>query len=134
MLQISTSKIVDVIVRAKEYDAKLGSWEDSLESGFREDTSGTVLENFSSDANGAELAEFIASLNEDEQASLVALTWLGRGTYSPDELDEAIEIARAEHVSRTDHYLMGIPLLADYLEDGLDKLGYSVKELDKMLS
>ncbi|MGF1619527.1 MAG: DUF3775 domain-containing protein [Rhodomicrobiaceae bacterium] len=134
MLQISTSKIAHVIVRAKEYDAKLGNWEDTLESGFREDISGTVLENFSSDANGGELAEFIASLSEDEQASLVALTWLGRGTYSPDELDEAIDIARAEHISKADNYLIGIPLLADYLEDGLDKLGYSVEELEKMFS
>jgi hypothetical protein len=134
MLQISTSKIAHVIVRAKEYDAKLGNWEDSLESGFREDVSGTVLENFSADGNGGELAEFLASLNEDEQASLVALTWLGRGTYSPEELDEAIDIARAEHVSKTENYLIGIPLLADYLEDGLDKLGYSVEELEKMLS
>jgi len=134
MLQISTSKIAHVIVRAKEYDAKLGRWEDSLESGFREDISGTVLENFSGDANGGELAEFIASLNEDEQASLVALTWLARGTYSPEELDQAIDIARTEHVSKADNYLIGIPLLADYLEDGLDKLGYSAEELEKMLS
>lgn len=134
MLQISTSKIAHVLVRAKEYDAKLGNWEDSLESGFREDTSGTVLENFSGDGNGGELAEFLAGLNEDEQASLVALAWLGRGTYAPEQLDQAIDIARAEHVSKAENYLIGIPLLADYLEDGLDKLGYSVEELEKLLS
>ena len=41
----------------------------------------SILEDFGADATRAQLAEFIAGLNEDEQANLVALTWVGRGTY-----------------------------------------------------
>lgn len=133
MLEISTSKVAHVIVRAREYDAKTGSWEDALGGGFREDSGESILENFATDATRSELAEFISGLNEDEQASLVALAWLGRGSFSADELDDAIETAKAERVNRTEDYLLGIPLLADYLEEGLDKLGYSVEEAEKPL-
>jgi hypothetical protein len=131
MLEISTAKIAHVIVRAREYDAKVGIWEDPLSSGFREEDGNSILENFSSDSTRSELAEFIGGLNEDEQANLVALAWVGRGSFSPEELDEAIETAKSERVSKTDDYLIGIPLLADYLEEGLEKLGYSIEEVEE---
>jgi hypothetical protein len=130
MLEISSAKVAHVIIRAREYDAKTGSWEDSQENRFRDDGVETILEDFSSDATRTELAEFIAALNEDEQASLVALTWVGRGTYTPDEIDEAIGVAKTERVNKTEDYLIGIPLLADYLEEGLDKLGISVEDAE----
>jgi hypothetical protein len=130
MLEISPEKVAHVIIRAREYDAKTGSWEDSMESGFREDDGNSILENFSSDSTRNELAEFIAALNEDEQASLVAVAWVGRGSFAPEELDEAIETAKSERVNKTENYLLGIPLLADYLEEGLDKLGYSVEDAE----
>jgi hypothetical protein len=131
MLEISTTKVAQIIVRAREYDAKTGSWEDPLSSGFREDDGNSILENFATESTRSELAEFIGTLNEDEQASLLALAWLGRGSFAPEKLDEAIETAKSERVSRTGDYLIGIPLLGDYLEEGLDKLGYSVAEAEQ---
>ena len=38
--------------------------------------------------------------------------------------------ARAEQTNRTDDYLLGMPLLPDYLEEGLDRLGYSVEDAE----
>ena len=131
MLEISTAKVAHVIIRAREYDAKVGTWENSLSSGFREDGSNSILENFATDATRSELAEFIGGLNDDEQASLVALAWLGRGSFAPEELDDAIETAKSEKVNKTEDYLLGIPLLGDYLEEGLDKLGFSVEDAEK---
>lgn len=131
MLEISTAKVAHVIVRAREYDAKTGSWQDPLNIGFRDDNTDSVLENFSGDSTRSELEEFIGGLNEDEQASLVALAWLGRGSFAPEELDDAIETAKTERADRTGDYLIGIPLLADYLEEGLDKLGFSVEDAEK---
>jgi hypothetical protein len=130
MLEISPAKVAHVIVRAREYDAKTGSWEDSLASGFREEDGNSILENFSGDSTRSELAEFIATLNEDEQASLVAVAWVGRGSFSAEEIDEAIETAKSERINKTEDYLIGIPLLADYLEEGLDKLGFSVEDAE----
>jgi hypothetical protein len=50
---------------------------------------------------------------------LVALAWLGRGTYGLEEWKDAVATARSEHSRRTAEYLLGLPLLGDYLEDGL---------------
>jgi hypothetical protein len=69
-------------------------------------------------------------LNEDEQVSLVALAWIGRGSFGPEELDEALSTARAERTNRTEDYLLGMPMLSDYLEEGLDRLGYSVEDAE----
>jgi hypothetical protein len=131
MLEISTAKVAHVIVRAREYDAKVASWEDPGDGNYRDYSPDTVLESFADDPTRSELAQFIRDLNEDEQASLVALTWIGRGSFAPEELSEAVATARSEHVNRTEDYLLGTPLLADYLEEGLDKLGFSIEEAEE---
>ena len=66
-----------------------------------------------------ELLGAIRSLNDDERIKLVALAWLGRGTYDIDEWKEAVATAKTEHSRRTAEYLLNLPLLGDYLEDGL---------------
>jgi hypothetical protein len=129
-LEIAPEKVAHVIIKAREYDAKVGAWNSSRGEGDAEEDPGSILEDFSSDSTRAEIAGFIQTLNEDEQASLVALTWIGRGTFEAEELDEAIDTARQEHVNSTARYLLGIPLLADYLEEGLEKLGYPVEDIE----
>ena len=54
---------------------------------------------------------------------------MGRGTYEADEFTEAVETARSERANATANYLLGMPLLADYLEEGLEKLGHSPEEI-----
>ncbi|MGI8725044.1 MAG: DUF3775 domain-containing protein [Methyloceanibacter sp.] len=127
-LEISPSKVGYVIVKAREYGAKVGAWDDSATSDHDADS---ILEDFADDPTRAELKGFIRDLNEDEQVSLVALAWIGRGSYGPDELDEALETARAERVNRTEDYLMGMAMLPDYLEEALDRLGYSVEDAEE---
>jgi hypothetical protein len=68
-------------------------------------------------------------MNRDEQASLVALAWIGRETFTADDLEEAIETAKSEATTPTEDYLLGIPLLSDYLTSGLDALGYDTESL-----
>ena len=126
-LEISPTKVGFVIVKAREYAAKVGAWDDGATSDHDADS---ILEAFSDDSTLAELKEFIHDLNEDEQVSLVALAWIGRGSFGPDELDDALETARAERTNRTEDYLNGIPLLSDYLEEALDRLGYSVEDAE----
>ncbi len=63
--------------------------------------------------------------------SLVALVWVGRGSYTPQELSDAIATAKGGQVmNRTEDYLLEMPLLADYLEEGLDKLGLPIEEAE----
>lgn len=108
MLPISPSKIANVIIRARKFDA-----------------------DFPGSGQGRELRAFIAGLNEDEQAALTAVMWIGRETFDASEFDEAFETARAEATAPTEDYLLGIPMLADYLEDGLNALGVSLEEAEE---
>ena len=127
MLDISPEKVAHIIVRAREIDAKVSPWDQPGD----EDSSEAILEDRPGDATASELKAFIQDLNIDEQVSLVALTWIGRGSYEPEELEEAKSTARAERVNPTADYLLGVPLLADYLEDGLDRLGISVEDAEE---
>ena len=127
-LEISPEKVGFVIVKAREIAAKVAAWEDNGATSDHDAES--ILKSFSDDATQEQLKEFIRDLNVDEQASLVALAWIGRGSFTPEELDEALATARAERTNRTEDYLLGMPLLPDYLEEGLDRLGYSVEDAE----
>lgn len=129
-LEIAPEKVAHVIIKAREYDAKVGAWNSSQGEGDADEDPQSILEDFANDPTRAELAGFIDALNDDEQAHLVALAWVGRGTFEPEELDEAVETAKTEKVNSTARYLLGIPLLADFLEEGLEKLGYSVEDIE----
>jgi hypothetical protein len=126
-LEISPAKVGYVIIKSRECAAKVAAWDDGATSDHDAES---ILEAFSDDATQAELRGFIRDLNEDEQASLVALAWIGRGSFAPEEIDEAMATARTERVNRTEEYLVGMPLLPDYLEDALDRLGYSVEDAE----
>ena len=129
MLQISPRRVAHIIIRAREIDAKVGTWDhagDSVDSD-------SILEARRGDATEAELRAFIRRLNEDEKAELVAIMWIGRETYEAEELDEAIQTARDEATTPTEQYLLGVPLLADYLESGLEKLGVDVTGVEEDL-
>jgi len=129
-LDIAPEKVAHVIIKAREYDAKVGAWDDTPEDGDAEEDPSAILEDFANDPTRAELASFIDRMNYDEQASLVALMWVGRGTYEMEEFDEAVDTARAERINATSRYLLGVPLLADYLEEGLEKMGFSVDDVE----
>jgi len=83
-------------------------------------------ENMDEDA----LRAFIAELNEDEQASLIALAWIGRGDYTGEEFEEARTLAKERNIRDPAEYLLGIESLGDILEEGLDELGLSLEDTD----
>ena len=125
MLEIRPSKVARIIIRAREIDAKTGRWDLPGDDADAD----SILETRGSDATEDELRSYISDLNSDEQASLVALMWIGRDTFTADDLEEAIETAKSERVTPTEDYLLGIPLLSDFLSSGLEALGYNAEEL-----
>jgi hypothetical protein len=68
----------------------------------------------------------IGSLDADAKTTLVALAWLGRDDYDGGDWLEAFAAARERAETSTARYLMGMPLLGDYLENGADKLGINL--------
>ena len=87
-----------------------------------------MLEAGADNPAGQELVDAINSLSDPERVELLALTWLGRGDYSKEDWREALKEARRIHDEKETDYLVGTPLLADYLEEGLSQLGYSIDD------
>ncbi len=126
-MQISARRVVHVIFRAREMEAKVGRWDspgDSIDSD-------SILSSRRGDATETELREFIGGLPEDQQAELVAVMWIGRETFEPEEWDEAVDTAVSEKTTPTADYLLGIPMLSDYLESGLERLDVDVSEIEE---
>ena len=83
-----------------------------------------ILADHADDPTYQEIKATIDDLEPDQQVSLVALMWIGRGDYGSDEWDAAYQSAGENWNPRTAEYLIGTPLLPDYLTEGLDALGY----------
>ncbi|WP_321394240.1 DUF3775 domain-containing protein [Emcibacter sp.] len=64
----------------------------------------------------------VKRMNEEERNELVALMWVGRGTYGKDEWEQAVAAAAEASNDHTADYLMRAPLLPDYLEEGLAQM------------
>ncbi|HUO03188.1 MAG TPA: DUF3775 domain-containing protein [Rhizomicrobium sp.] len=119
MLEINPEKVRQIIERARMFDAKEGVSDPNSGSNPSDDMMADVLEDLDGDATAEELAECIRGLDEDEQINLVALAWIGRGTYDASDWAEAVSEARRVHNARTAEYLLTLPMLGDYLEEGL---------------
>jgi uncharacterized protein DUF3775 len=122
MLTINKEKVVQLINQARMFDAKEELSDPDSGSNSADDGMVDILEDIAGDATYDELMEFVRGLDEDEQIELVALAWIGRGTYDVSEWNEAVNEARRAHNKRTAEYLTSLPKLGDYLEEGLSAI------------
>ena len=125
-LRISSEKVCYIVVKAREFDVKVApAW---LNDGSNPSDDGMmrILEDYKDDPTLAELRSYLKSLDDDELEDLVALTLIGRGDYTIDEWEDLMSEVRDLRASQnTVRYLIGIPLLGDYLEEGLNEFGLS---------
>lgn len=101
MLAISTHKVAQIILMGHELDRAEG-----------------------------ELRGLLETLNEDEQAEVVAIMWIGRGSFEAEDFAEALVTAQTEATTPTADYLIGTPHLSDHLEAGLEALGVDPSEAE----
>jgi len=128
-LQIAPEKVGWLILKARAYDAKVAP---AIEPGDEEeDDEEQFVENSADDPDVAEIIGFIRALNEDEESDLVALAWVGRGTFDVADWEEARRTAREERTTRTEQYLLGMPMLADYLAEGLEAMDVDPGEAEE---
>lgn len=125
MLTLNPDTVLSIIDMAHEFQVKesvasperslipTADWEPPANTGNTDDPARATLQ-----------AE-IEDLEPDQQIELVALTWLGRGDYSIEEWQDAIGLAKERWNKRTAEYLIGTPMLADFLAEGLDQHGYA---------
>jgi Protein of unknown function (DUF3775) len=127
-LSISPQKVSYIIAKAREFDVKDVVTDPDSSSNAADDAMLSVLEDHKDDPVVAEIRAAIFALNVDEQIDLVTLVWLGRGDGGVEDWDDLRAEATRAHNRRTASYLLGIPLLSDYLEEGLSQLGIAYDE------
>jgi len=130
-LGISVESVCFVIFKAREFEVQTDVVEEDPGSNATDDGFRSVLASYADDATFDELKQFVDSLDMDEQCELVALAWVGRGDFDLAEWEDAEELARDRHNDHTAEYLLGMPLLPDYLQAGLDALGISCEDIEK---
>jgi fructose 1,6-bisphosphatase len=129
-LSISPEKVVFLIEKAREFDVKDVPSKRNPGSNPTDDRMIEVLEDHPDDPVLLEIVGLINSLNVDEQVDLVGLMWMGRDDYDVEEWEQVRAEAARAHNKHTARYLVGTPLLADYLAGGLNTLGYTVSRLE----
>ncbi|HXP05089.1 MAG TPA: DUF3775 domain-containing protein [Stellaceae bacterium] len=130
MLTIPLEKLAFIIIKAREYDAEVPSVDEDSGSNPSDDADRGVLEENPGNPTLQELVDALNGLSELERIEVLALTWLGRGEYSKEEWRDALMESRRVHDAKETDYLVGTPLLADYLEEGLSQLGYSIEDYE----
>ena len=124
-LAISSDKVAFLIEKAREFDVKETDTDVDSGSNGADDNMIDVLQDSGDDPVVQEIAGFISAMTEEEQIDLVALMRLGRGDGSIEEWDDLRAEAAEGRNGRTARYLLGEPLLGDYLAAGLDEFGLS---------
>jgi hypothetical protein len=127
-LSVPTDKLCYIIAKAKEFDAKDVVTDPDDGSNASDDGMVSVLEDHKDDPVVAEIRAAIFAMSEDEQIDLVALAWLGRGDGTIEDWDELRAEAARAHNKRTASYLLGMPLLGDYLDEAMSQFGLSCDE------
>jgi len=128
-LSISPEKVFFIVSKAHQFEMEAS--EPDLISDLEDDDAGEGR--VGRDTDLTELSGFISDLNVDEQIDLVALMWLGRGDGDLASWRDLHAQAARAHNQRTASYLIGTPMLADYLEEAMSQFGKSFEEFEEPL-
>ena len=129
-LGISLEAVATVVDHARALQGKEET--DATQVSEDEDSEAALLQQTPDDMTADALRAFIADLNEDEQASLIALAWLGRGDHGAEEWDEARALAAERNEGRdAAAYLLAMDNLGDLLAEGVAAFGLSIEDVER---
>ncbi len=129
MLRINLDTVLWIVRSTREFHAKeeVVFPDDSLE-GNDGDWAMQVLADHGSDMTLQELRMGVHDMEPGQQAELLALKWLGRGDYGPEEWEEARREAMENWCPEIMDRLIATPLVSEYLLEALDLLGIEHEE------
>ncbi|MBS0384578.1 MAG: DUF3775 domain-containing protein [Proteobacteria bacterium] len=130
---LSLDALAYIVLKARVFDAQAGVSDPDDGSNPADDREVSILEGSADDATAEELAAAINELTEEAQIELVALAWVGRGDFGGSEWPAAKRLARDRRRGSTARYLIGMPQLGDYLEEGAAALGISLVSQESRL-
>jgi hypothetical protein len=127
VLTIPLEKLAFIIEKAREFDAEVDPVDEASGSNQADDAGVAILEDTPDNPIIKELTNVLDDLNVDEQDEVLALMWVGRGDFTRAEWHDALKLAHQRRNERETRYLVGTPLLGDYIAQGLDELGVSIE-------
>ena len=131
MLVIRREALAFIIAKAREFDAEVPIEPDAATgSDPADDDEREILLDTPDNPIEQELRDAIDGLGLPERQELLALMWLGRGDYDADSWPEALREAVETTIANPTDYLVGTPLLGDYLEEGASVLGFSLEDFE----
>lgn len=122
-LTIKPDYVRMLILKVREIMVKEGAVMPDLGSNPTDDQNPAVLQDTGEDLTREEVVAEIQGLVLEQQDELVALMWLGRGDIEPEEFASAVAQAAERREIPTEEYLLGVPPLADYWAEALERLG-----------
>ncbi|MEQ9662531.1 MAG: DUF3775 domain-containing protein [Parasphingopyxis sp.] len=133
-LETPLDTICRLIVRAREWDSQVpeNDEEDDRDDPVSTDDQYDVMLDEKNEAVETEIQALLDDLADDETAEVLALAWIGRGTFEPEDWEDAL--AEASDGERNDaaDQLMDMPMLAAYLEAGLAAFGMSCEGIGQL--
>ena len=119
-LSVSLETICRLLVRARELEAQVPGIESDGEEDPQDTDDGlSVIEDEANESVQAEIMALLDDLADDQIAEILALAWVGRGTYDASEWEEALEEAGDRDAESPADQLLDMPMLAGYLDAGL---------------
>lgn len=117
-LTVALESVCRIILRAREYEALIPDSDPDEGSNGVDDGMVDAIEDDGDNPAEAELRAYIDDLAEDEQAEVIALALVGRGTFDATEWSDAIEAA-TEEIDAAADWILGQPTFSTDLEAGL---------------
>ena len=127
-IELNRETVQFLIDRAREFHTRDDVSFDEEPEVDDDDWSQQFAASFAADPYYQEIKTTVEDLEPDQQMTLVALMWVGRGDFSIDEWDDALKEAEENWNENTADYLIGTPMLSDYLAEAIDQL--ESQELD----
>lgn len=124
MIDLNSETVQNIANYARGFQTAASMEDRTAPETLTDDAAFERLADWHQDSGYIKLKNAIEDLEPDQQATLVALMWIGRGDYDLDRWDEALDYAREAAGVSTADYLIATPLLADYLDEGLSLHGY----------
>ncbi|MFA7429782.1 MAG: DUF3775 domain-containing protein [Rhodospirillaceae bacterium] len=131
-LGLNPDKACFIVVKAREWAAQTGLGAPTEASNPLDDGFATSLYEDGYDPE-VEIRAVLDDLNEAEELTLLALALVGRGTHDKENWADALRDARdvqSDGDGAVAARLLDMPLLPDYLEEGLAAFGYSCTDTD----
>ena len=131
-LTIALETVCRIILRAREFDALVPVTDPDVGSNPVDDGQADELQDNGENPVEQELRSTIDDLAEDEAAELFALALIGRGSYEAEEGPVALQAALDDGRSTSD-FLLSLPMLGAYLDNGLAAMGLSCDDLGQLV-